>query len=67
MSKENQCCLLFSAHQGSGGVLLYRLCGCGGCVLTRERAFVHSCTCYDCYLTSNLPSKPGSEVAFIAA
>lgn len=33
----------------------------------RERAFVTSCTCYDCYLTSNLPSKSGSEVAFIAA
>lgn len=42
-------------------------CGCGGCVLTRERAFVTSRTCYDCYLTSNLPSKSGSEVAFIAA
>lgn len=64
-AKNNAAC----CFQHIGGLVVYSFvdCGCGGCVLTRERAFVTSRTCYDCYLTSNLPSKSGSEVAFIAA
>ena len=65
VTSKKQCRWLFPAHQGVWWcTVLWTLCGG---LVTRERAFVTSWTCYDCYLTSNLPSKSGSKVAFITA
>lgn len=65
VTSKKQCCLLLSAHQGSGGVLFYRHCVVA--VWPERGPLSLLVLVYDCYLTSNLPSKSGSEVAFIAA